>query len=241
MSEQAKANLHSILPDTPSVKAALEFARKYLDNPTYNHVLRSALFSSILMSKASSDHLSQADKEVVVVADLLHDMAWNPLLESTRRFVSNDKRFEVDSANAARDFLNGLPKEYGWDQRRIQLVWDGIALHSSPSIAFHKEAEVALTGYGIFIDVTGNPAFPLPGVPAGVGLEQFSSIYADLPSLHLAKYVKGALCALCTQKPETTYDNFVSGYGEKYVEGYSLEGKKTVDLMEVRERAEEGA
>jgi hypothetical protein len=35
------------------------------------------------------------------------------------------------------------------------LVWDAIALHTSPGIAEHKEAEVALLNYGVALDVVG--------------------------------------------------------------------------------------
>jgi hypothetical protein len=62
-----------------------------------------------------------------------------------------DLRFEVDGANAARDFLksHGLPKE------SLQLVWDTIALHTTIGVAEHKENEVALMYSGVGLDVMG--------------------------------------------------------------------------------------
>jgi len=46
-------------------------------------------------------------------------------------------------------------KERGIPAHQIQLVWDAIALHTTRSIALHKEPEVAMTHSGIFVDVIG--------------------------------------------------------------------------------------
>lgn len=244
MSEIDLASHYPTWPDTPSVRSALDFARKHLDDPSYNHVVRSALFGSILASNVSDSqaesHLKAADKEIVVVAAILHDMAWNPKLDTTRQFISQDKRFEVDGANVARQFLSDLPKQGDWDRRRTQLVWDAIALHATASIAWYKEAEVAIPQYGILIDVMGTPELPLPGIPAACAIPRkvFDEIHSRFPSLQLAEYVKDLACALCIEKPETTYDNWVSSYGEEYVEGYTLKGKRLVDQMKAREQAE---
>lgn len=237
----------ALFPDTPSVKSTLKFIREYLDDPSYNHVVRSAFFSLKLATNIARDdvdsHLKSADQEVLVVANLLHDMAWNPELPTTRQFVSKDKRFEVDGANAARDFLRELPGDHGWNPRRLQLVWDAIALHSTASIAWHKEPEVAICQYGILVDVVGVPELPLPGIPESckVSREEFDKIYSTFPSLKLAGYLKEAMCALCREKPESTYESFVAFYGEEYVEGFTLKGKTIVDLMKSREQSEVGA
>ena len=68
--------------------------------------------------------------------------------------TSNDKTFEVDGANAARAFLQ---HEGGsaWDEHRIQLVWDAIALHTSNQIHPHKQREVAYTAAGTAAELFG--------------------------------------------------------------------------------------
>ena len=33
-------------------------------------------------------------------------------------------------------------------------------------------------------------------------------------------------------KPETTYNNIAGQYGQRYVEGYTVAGKQTIDLIE---------
>jgi hypothetical protein len=65
--------------------------------------------------------------------------------------VSGSNRFEVNGANAALSFI----KERGFPDRRAQLIWDLVALSSTPSIALHKEAEVAVGTMGIGLDYGG--------------------------------------------------------------------------------------
>ena len=87
------------IPDTPLVAKALEFARAHSDDFAYNHIIRSMLFGFIITEKIPA--IADRDLEVHAVSALLHDIGWDP----TGELVSDDKRFEVDGANAARDFL----------------------------------------------------------------------------------------------------------------------------------------
>jgi len=48
----------------------------------------------------------------------------------TPQYASADKRFEVDGANVARDFL----RSHGIAERDIGTVWTAIALHTTPGI-----------------------------------------------------------------------------------------------------------
>lgn len=188
----------------------------------YNHVVRSWLFGFAIASKIPS--LTDRDLEVHSIAAILHDMGW----DTTGKLTSPDKRFEVDGANAAREFLikEGVAEE--WDKYRLQLVWDAIALHSTPSIAWHKEDEVRMTSQGTLTDFGG----PDVSFEKLLTWEEWEGVVKEYPRLGLKDGVKEILCGLCRSKPETTYDNFVAGYGERYVDGYSLEGKKQVDAIE---------
>jgi len=67
------------------------------------------------------------------------------------RPLHGEERFEVDGANAARAFM----KERGISTQQTQVVWDAIALHTTRSIALHKEPEVAMTHSGIAVDAIG--------------------------------------------------------------------------------------
>jgi hypothetical protein len=84
------------------------------------------------------------DLEVVAVGTILHDIG-------LAAGVSGAHRFEVNAAAAATSFV----KERGLSDRRAQLIWDLVALNSTPSIALHKEAEVALGTTGIGLDYGG--------------------------------------------------------------------------------------
>jgi hypothetical protein len=46
----------------------------------------------------------------------------------------------VNGADAALSFIKGK----GLTDRRAQLIWDLVALNSTPSLALHKEPEVAV-------------------------------------------------------------------------------------------------
>lgn len=231
------------LPNTPSVIAAHDFVKQHYDAPTYNHVIRGIVFALLIQSKIHDDPaqnvtFSSADFEVITVASLLHDLSWNPYLESTKQFVSPDRRFEVDGAITAREFLTNLTGTSGhglkekWDDRRLQLVWDTIALHGTPSLFSYKEPEVALGGYSILLDIVGSPHVTLPGLPAkyAVTQEEFDQVYEAVPSLNLGDYVANTLTGLCLVKPTTTYDNSVGSFGEVYVEGYTLVGTRLADI-----------
>ena len=68
-----------------------------------------------------------------------------------KKFSSTADRFEVDSANAARQFL----EHHGIPETRIQTAWDAIALHTTPGIAQYKQLEVELLFNGVGLDVLG--------------------------------------------------------------------------------------
>jgi hypothetical protein len=69
----------------------------------------------------------------------------------TEQFRHSMLRFEVDGANAARDFL----QKYGVPESSVEIVWDAIALHTTPGIPEHKKAVVALVTAGVEMDVLG--------------------------------------------------------------------------------------
>ena len=68
----------------------------------------------------------------------------DPPAQKTGRLLGN-------GADAALSFI----KERGLSDRRAQLIWDLVALNSTPSIALHKEAEVAVGTMGIALDYGG--------------------------------------------------------------------------------------
>ena len=129
------------VPDSSLANQATELLLEHGTDFLYNHSLRVFLFASLNGQRKNLKY----DSELLYVSSVFHDLGL------TKKYSSEDLRFEVDGANAARDFLKsqGLPKE------SVQLVWDTIALHTTIGIAEHKENEVALMYSGVGLDVMG--------------------------------------------------------------------------------------
>ncbi|HEV8597818.1 MAG TPA: hypothetical protein VGQ69_00495 [Gemmatimonadales bacterium] len=193
--------------DTPLITRTLDYARVHSEPYLFNHAVRSWLFAVRLGQLQGVPH----DAEVVAVGSLLHDLGLTNSFPGPRRF-------EVEGADAARAF--GL--EQGLDQRRGQLIWDSVALNSTPSIALHKEAEVALCTAGIGLDF-GGPQYDL--IPPA----EMTSILAEFPRLGMKRSFTDAVCRIVETRPETTYDNFARDFGDRFVPGYQR--PSTVDFL----------
>ncbi len=195
------------VPDTPLVSRAIEYAREYSEPYLFNHVMRSWLFAVTLAQFKRVEY----DEEVLAVATLLHDLGL------TKAF-DGPLRFEVEGANAARAFA----RKEGVDARRIQLIWDTVALNSTPSIAFHKEVEVALSTAGIGLDWGGWGYDTLTEA-------QVTSIVEAFPRLDMKQQFTRSVCGIVEARPDTTYDNFAGDFGERFVPGYKR--ASTVDYL----------
>lgn len=183
--------------DTPIVRAAQDFARAHMSDFVFKHVMRGWLLGA-LVAAHNATLAAGLDLEVHAVAALLHDLGWDRTPGSV--IVSADRRFEVDGAFAARDFVVAnatAPGDSRWDARRLQLVWDAIALHPQRSIFQYKEVEVQVAGFGITADFLG----PLDGITR----PEFDAVVAEFPRDDLQKGVNDTLLWLCQSKPVTTY------------------------------------
>ena len=195
------------VPDTSLVSRAIEFARDHSEPYLFNHVMRSWLFAATLARHRGTAH----DEEILAVATILHDLGLAAAFKGPLRF-------EVEGANAARAFV----KHLGVDDRRAQLVWDTAALNSTPSIAFYKETEVALSTAGIALDWGGWGLEALAG-------DQVTAILDAFPRLEMKKQFTRAVCGIVETRPQTTYDNFARDFGERFVSGYKP--VSTVDYL----------
>jgi len=111
-------------------------------------------------------------------------------------------------------------------------VWDAIALHSTSSIALHKEPEVMLCCVGIVADFRGPEEKSFKGL---LKRKVWEDVGKEFPRTGFKDGVTEMLCGLCREKPGTTYDNWVADWGIAYVEGYSREGKRVLDAFLARE------
>lgn len=184
--------------DTPLVRRAFDIARTHLDPYLFNHVMRSWLFATLIAEQKGDPY----DAEVLAVSTLLHDIGLSEAF-------AGPLRFEVEGANVARELASG----FDVDKRRAQLIWDSIALNSTPSICLYKEAEAALCVLGVGLDWGGWGYERLPA-------QHIARILEEFPRLAMKQRFAQAICGLCEHRPETTYDNFARDFGTRYVHGY---------------------
>jgi hypothetical protein len=161
--------------------------------------MRSWLFG-ILLSEGAEP---APDPELLAVSAVLHDLGL------TDRYTAED-RFEVDGANAARVFL----KDRGISTQQTQVVWDAIALHTTRSIALHKEPEVAMTHSGIALDVLGAGLDRIPQ-------DKLRAVLTEFPRLAMKNQFRVCLCNVVRRKPATSFDNILRDFGLRYVEGFT--------------------
>ena len=195
------------VPDSPPITAAIEYARRLSEPYLFNHAMRSWLFAEMIGRTRSIDY----DREVVAIGTILHDIG---LTAS----VSGPKRFEVNGADAVRSFIAGR----GLSDRRAQLIWDLVALNSTPSLALHKEAEVAVGTMGIGLDYGG---FGLDALEVG----DVGRILNAFPRLKMKDRFSETCCRLVMERPDTSHDNFLRDFGERFVPGYRA--VSTVDML----------
>ncbi|KAF4968539.1 hypothetical protein FSARC_4106 [Fusarium sarcochroum] len=218
------------LSQSKVILQASQYAKEHCDPMVYNHTLRTACWGLIIAQKVP--HFSNVDRELVVVASILHDLGW----AKTKELLSNDKRFEVDGANAAKDFLSKNDTREGqkWDEARLQRTWDAIALHTTPSIAVHAAPEVAVTHLAVVAEFMG-PALALgPDQPKLITLDEYKAVTKVFPRTGFTfEGLKGLMCGLCRDKPETTYDNFVGRFGLNYgLDGNGKDKEKFAEALE---------
>jgi HD superfamily phosphodiesterase len=130
-----------VVPDTELVRDATALIREAENDLLFNHSRRVYLFGALQGRLRGL----QPDLELLYVGAMFHDIGL------TERYRTSMARFEVDGANAARDFL----RDHGVDKASIRKVWLSIALHTTPNIPEFLDPEIALVTAGVETDVLG--------------------------------------------------------------------------------------
>ncbi|MDQ0923858.1 HD superfamily phosphodiesterase [Pseudarthrobacter sp. W1I19] len=130
-----------VVPDTKLTREATALVRQAADPTIFNHSRRVFLWG-MLQAKAMG---LQPDPELAYVGGMFHDLGLTP------KYRTADRRFEVDGAEAAYDFL----REHGRSEQDARNVWLGIALHTTPEIPMSLAPEVAVVTLGVETDVLG--------------------------------------------------------------------------------------
>jgi HD domain len=129
------------IPDSKLCRQITELVRDTESDLLFNHSSRVYCFGALTGLRRGL----RFDRELLYAGAMFHDMGL------TRQHSSRTERFEVDGANAARDFL----KANGIAQADVDLVWTAIALHTTPGIPAHMHPVIALVIAGVEMDVLG--------------------------------------------------------------------------------------
>jgi hypothetical protein len=129
------------IPDSTLCREITEFIRDTETTLLFNHSSRVFYFGAL----AGKRRGLKFDPELLYAGAMFHDLGLIP------SYSSAADRFEVDGANAARDFL----KQHKIAQQDIDTVWTGIALHTTPGIPQYMHPVVALVTAGVEMDVLG--------------------------------------------------------------------------------------
>jgi hypothetical protein len=173
------------IPDSKLAQAATELVRDTESDLLFHHSTRVYYFGAL----AGLRKKLKFDPELLYIGAMFHDMGL------TKQYRSATERFEVDSANAARNFL----RQHGIDDAAIDIVWDAIALHTTPGIPQHKKPEVALVTAGVEMDVLGIDYLSVPDA------QREAVVMAHPRGDHFKEQIIHAFHDGFRHKPETTF------------------------------------
>jgi hypothetical protein len=207
VSGQAAAGV--AVPDTQLAREATELVREATTDLIYHHSRRVYWWGSL---QGRNSDLS-FDPELLYIGAMFHDLGLN------EQFRGSGRRFEVDSADDARRFLQG----HGMPEDSIRRVWTAIALHTTPGIPQFMEPEVALLTAGVEYDVLG------------IGYHDISDAdRAAITALHprpdFKRQILQAFADGIAPRPETTFGNVKADVLERFVPGFQR--ASFVDIVE---------
>ncbi|HTM83219.1 HD domain-containing protein [Asticcacaulis sp.] len=129
------------IPESRLAEQVTAFIRDTESDLLFHHSLRVYYWGALTGKRLGMGF----DPELLYAASMFHDLGL------TARYETSQLRFEVDGANAARDFLaaNGISED------DIETVWNAIALHTTPGIPEFMRPEIALLQAGAGMDVAG--------------------------------------------------------------------------------------
>jgi hypothetical protein len=187
------------VPDSALAREATEFVRDVSTQLLYDHSRRVYFWGSLLGLQRGLE----PDPELLYIGAMFHDIG---LLEGHR---STDQRFELDGADAARAFL----ERHGLPESKIAVVWDAIALHTTPEIPYRKAPEIALVTAGVECDVPGLHVDELAP-------QQRSAVIAAHPRIDFKRGIVDAFFEGMRDRPDTTFGTMNTDILEGRLPGY---------------------
>jgi hypothetical protein len=175
------------IPDSRLAREITELVRDTESPLLFHHSSRVYYFGAL----AGMHRDLSFDPELLYAGAMFHDTGL------TQKYSSAEERFEVDGANAARDFL----RSRGISQADIDTVWTAIALHTTPGIPQHMHPVVALVTAGVEMDVLGL------SYPEYSDAERNAVVQAHPRGTHFKEDIIQAFYDGIKGKPGTTFGN----------------------------------
>ncbi|MBV1686113.1 HD domain-containing protein [Novosphingobium sp. G106] len=129
------------IPDSKLAREVTQFIRDTESDLLFRHSQRVYCWGALMGARTGLSF----DPELLYAAAMFHDIGL------TEHYGHSHHRFEVDGANAARDFL----RQRGISERNVETVWNAVALHTTPGIPEFIRPEIALVQAGAGMDVAG--------------------------------------------------------------------------------------
>jgi hypothetical protein len=186
------------VPDSAIVRKAMRLAQNAYPPYLLNHALRTFLLGA-LVGRARGQHF---DEEILLLACILHDLGLSD------RYQGN-LPFEIQGAQAARQFL----QENAYSEDKIQIVWDGIAMHPL-AIGQFKQPEIALVGEGAGADVLGPD-------PSEIKKADVDEVVKAFPRLKFKVAFVDTCAEVVRKYPRGASRSFMRDIGERRVPGFS--------------------
>jgi hypothetical protein len=189
-----------LIPDSLLAKEATDVLREHSTELLFNHSIRVYLFAA----EQGRQRKVRFDPELLYVAAAFHDLGL------ITKFSSPDERFEVDGANAARQFLSA----HETPEDQVQTVWEAIALHTTPGVPKYMRPEVALLNSGVLLDVIGVGSNQFPA-------EVLHDIIARYPRTNFKQGFVQEYFAGFAHKPATTYGTVNAAVCKRFIPGFT--------------------
>ncbi|MBF6397458.1 DUF4440 domain-containing protein [Nocardia cyriacigeorgica] len=170
-------------PETDLAIESFRFAEKAEQEFIFHHSLRAYIYGKVAADQRGLKAGRDYDDELLFVCCVLHDLG---LTEQG----NGDQRFEVDGADVAAEWLRAR----GIDEKRVGVVWDAIALHTTEGVAQRKGPEIALTQAGTGTDMLG---WGKEDLPAGL----VERVHAVLPRADISFALTDAIVGQAMEKP----------------------------------------
>ena len=175
------------IPDSKLVNEIAAFVRDTESDLLFNHSSRVYYFGAL----AGQRRGLKFNAELLYAGAMFHDVGLVPA------YSSKNDRFEVDGANAAREFL----RSHGIGQEDIDVVWTAIALHTTPGIPQYMHPVIALVTAGVEMDVLGIDY-------AGFSEQDRNAVVKAFPRTpNFKEDILQAFYDGIKHKPETTFGN----------------------------------